>query len=227
MDTTRMTCLTLALTAAALGLACSGESMIAPSVSPGSAGSMLQATSGGDAVSPMLASSRGPEYADVSNQGGMGVHAPNGGSLVRQPNGLRVSVAMPTPAPGTYMYPAGFSAGHPEVFTLWAFVFNYPDLCSDPCNSDDLGVDKPARGTVYNAAGHAVGGTQLTLSGRIGVGQVPFNHPVLDLPSLEAPATAEVHLAVAPHGGLDPSRLPDDFRLPTGNPSFWWVAIFE
>jgi hypothetical protein len=226
---TRFACLTGTLIAAAVGLACSGEPLPAPSALGGADGSILPATaSGGGAASPMLAAShRGPEYADVSNQGGMGVYAPKGASLLRQPNGLQVSLSMPTPQPGTYSYPPGFSQGHPEIFTLWVFIFNRPDLCSVPCDLDDLGIDKPARGTVYNGGGHAASGRHLTIAGRIGVGETPFAHPVLDLGPLEFPDTAAVHLAVAPHGGLDPSTLPDEFRLPTGNPAFWWLALFE
>jgi hypothetical protein len=128
---------------------------------------------------------------------------------------------MPTPEPGSYNYPAGRTAGDPEVFTLWAFVFNYPDLCTQPCSSDDLGAT-PAKGGVYNVGGHFASGNRLTIAGRIGVGETPFAAS-----PLEAPATAEVHLAVAPHGEVAPSSLPDEFRLPTGPMSLWWVAIFD
>jgi hypothetical protein len=151
----------------------------------------------------------------------------NGASLVRQPTGLQARVSMPTPAPGSYTYPDGITPGDPEVFTLWIFVFNYPDLCSDPCDLNDLGVDKPARGCAYNGGGHAVGGPSLTLSGRIAVGETPFDHPVITMAPLEAPDTAVVHLAVAPHGGLDPAKLPNEFRIPTGTPAHWWVAMFD
>lgn len=53
----------------------------------------------------------------------------------RVAQGLRMSVTMPTPEPGTYIYPPnppGIVAGHPEVFTLWAFIFNFPELCVGP-----------------------------------------------------------------------------------------------
>jgi hypothetical protein len=175
----------------------------------------------------LSASAGGPEYAHVSNQGGGGVYAMNGGSLVREPTGLQARVSMPTPAPGSYSYPSGTTPGHPEVFTLWIFVFNYPDLCSDPCNMDDLGVDKPARGGAYNAGGHAVSGDTLSIAGRIGVGETPFDHPVITMAPLELPGTALVHLAIAPHGGLDPSKLPNEFRIPTGTMAHWWVAMFH
>ena len=47
-------------------------------------------------------------------------------------DGLAASVRMATPASGEYLYPAGTEPGHPEVFTLWMFVFNHPENCSGP-----------------------------------------------------------------------------------------------
>ena len=204
-----------ALFAAALCIGCSDPLPAAPTALSSPASSVLLARPGG------------PEYANVSNQGGGGVYAVNGASLVRQPDGLQARLSMPTPAPGSYIYSDGTTPGHPEVFTLWIFVFNNPDLCSDPCSSDDLGVDKPARGGAYNGGGHAVSGNRLTIAGRIGVGETPFDHPIITMAPLESPGTAEVHLAIAPHGGLDPSKLPNEFRIPTGTPAHWWVAIFD
>ena len=166
----------------------------------------------------------GPEYEDVMNQGGVGVYASDGASLVRQPNGIQVRLRVPTPDPGSYVYAAGTEAGHPEVFTLWAFVFNYPENCTDPCNGDDLGGATGAIGGAYNAGGVISGGGSINVAGRIGVGESPFG----GLP-LELPATAEVHLALAPHGAMDPSTLPTELRTPEGSPACgcWWVAIFD
>lgn len=169
----------------------------------------------------------GPEYADVSNQGGGGVYAAAGASLVRQPSGLQARLTMPTPAPGSYLYPAGTTPGEPEVFTLWFFVFNFPELCSAPCDLNDLGIDKPAKGGAYNGGGHVVGGPSLTIAGRIGVGETPFDHPTIDMAPLTNPETAVVHLAIAPHGELDPAKLPNELRIPTGSPANWWVAMFH
>lgn len=227
--TTRLACLIGAMAIAAAGLACSGDSLSAPSGLGASGASLQPATTDRSASAGASAMGAGGqrEYAHVSNQGGMGIYAANGASIVRQPNGLQASLSMPTPQPGTYLYPAGLSEGAPEVFTLWIFVFNHPELCSHPCDLNDLGTDKPARGGAYNGGGHAVGGPNLTIAGRIGVGETPFDHPVIDMAPLESPQTAEVHLAIAPHGGLDPARLPDEFRLPTGTPANWWVAIFK
>ncbi len=165
-----------------------------------------------------------PEYADVMNQSGVGVYAANGSMVVRQTNGLRISMTVPTPAPGSYVYPDGTVPGAPEVFTLWAFVFDYPWNCTPPgCSGDDLGTATGANGGVHNVGGHIASGGVLNISGRIGVGADPFAFA-----SLESPQTAEIHVALAPHGWVDPSRLPNEFRIPVGSPfcGCWWVAIF-
>jgi hypothetical protein len=167
---------------------------------------------------------------DVRGQGSGGpVVAEEGAMLQRSDNGLSAKLTMPTPEPGTYNYPPAqtvpfpFPAavpGHPEAYSLWVFVFNYPALCSQPCDSNDLGVTG-ARGGAFNAAGHVVGGSTLQLAGHVSTNSTPFGGSKL----LE-PRTAEVHLAVAPHGALDPTLLPDQITKPIGNPSFWWSAIF-
>lgn len=169
-----------------------------------------------------------PETADVMDQGGGAVYAPDGARLVRQANGLAVSVSMPTPEPGSYLYPDGTSPGHPEVFTLWLFVFNHPENCSGPCGPDD--VTNPAvEFGVYNRAGHATGGGQLTLAGRAGVGDTAEAPPGITPHDLSNPDGAAVHLAVTSHGGLDPATLPEEFRIPTGSGACgcWWVAVFD
>jgi hypothetical protein len=171
------------------------------------------------------------QTADVRGQGPGGpVVAQDGATLQRSDTGLSAKLSMPTPEPGTYLYPPAqtvpfpFPAavpGHPEAYSLWAFVFNYPALCSAPCDANDLGMT-PARGGAFNVAGHIVGGPSLTLDGHVSTNSVPFGGSML----LE-PRTAEVHLAVAPHGRLAPELLPDQITKPIGNPSFWWSAIFN
>lgn len=212
-----------ALAGAVLLSACSGQSPVAPTMRAPLAASGLAASGSASTSSRAPASYGGPEYANVSTQNAMlgGVYAVNGAALVRQPNGLAARVTMPTPEPGTYNYPPGKVAGHPEVFTLWIFVFNNPELCSLPCDGNDLG-NTPAQGGVYNGSGHFASGGELTLAGRVGVGEAPF----AGVP-LASPETATVHLAVAPHGAIDPSALPNEFRIPAGGPAMWWVAIFE
>ena len=174
------------------------------------------------------AAAPGAEPADVIGQGPFGlVVSDDGASLMRTANGLNISLVMPTPASGSYIYPDPNAfqptvvVGHPEAFTGWAFVFNYPDECTDPCNSDDLGSDKPAKGGAYNFAGHVVGGSTLRLSGRLNVGEEPF----VGAP-LENPPGAEVHLAVAPHGEVQPDLLPVQITFPIGTADHWWLAFF-
>lgn len=183
-------------------------------------------------VTPAGAASVTTETQDVRGQGSGGpVVAEDGAMLQRSDNGLSAKLTMPTPEPGTYNYPPAQTApfpfpaavpGHPEAYSLWVFVFNYPALCSQPCDSNDLGVATPARGGAFNAAGHPVGGAVLQLDGQVSMNSTPFSGSML----LE-PRTAEVHLAVAPHGALDPALLPDQITKPIGNPSFWWSAIFD
>jgi len=175
------------------------------------------------------------QTADVRGQGPGGpVVADDGATLQRSDSGISAKLQMPTPEPGSYNYPPAQTSppapftfpaavpGHPEAYSLWMFVFNYPALCSMPCDSNDVGVATPARGGAFNVAGHIVGGSNLSLDGRASVNSTPFGGSML----LE-PRTAEVHLAVAPHGKLAPELLPDQITKPIGNPAFWWLAIFE
>ncbi|MCE0487250.1 hypothetical protein [Ornithinimicrobium sediminis] len=175
------------------------------------------------------ASPVGSHVTDVAGQGPGGpVVSPEGASLQRNDSGLSVKLTMATPAPGTYTYPSesafqpeGARPGHPEAFSLWVFVYNHPELCSDGvCDANDLG-DTPAQGGAFNGGGHVVGGGELRLAGRVTVHDQPFvGEPVT------RPRSAEVHLAVAPHGELQPDVLPDQISTPIGTPDHWWLAQF-
>lgn len=156
------------------------------------------------------------QVEDVFGQGvGGPVVAEDGATLRRTEKNLSMS----TPEPGTYTYPSGPEGGawtdeegRPEVFTLWCFYF--------PSEQDSPGGDWTG---VYAASGHVVGGPRLTLSGGVSRGAEPF----LGDP-LEHPRDAPVRLAVAPHGALDPDRLPEALRTPTGpGPDIWWMAEFN
>lgn len=146
------------------------------------------------------------------------VVAEDGATLRRNPNSISVQLKMPTPEPGSYDYPdpedhpTAALQGHPEGFTLWVFVFD-----------DEQGpfADFPWS-SVFFAAGHMVGGPNLTLSGHISTSHEPFAGF-----ALENPHDVEVHLAVAPHGGLDPDIMPEQIKTPAGGPDMWWLAIFE
>lgn len=170
------------------------------------------------------------ERADVVGQGLLGpVVAQNGAKLVRSETGLNVSIRIPRPQMGTYDYPAGNMwnpdavPGHPEAFSFWVFVFNYPEECIDGCGLDDFGAGRGAP-AAFNPGGHLVGNTPyLQLSGRVSLTSEAF------LPvggSLIEPETAEVHFAIAPHGALNPEYMPSQIKTPIGSPDQWWLAIF-
>jgi hypothetical protein len=177
--------------------------------------------------------------ADFAGQGGDGpMLAVDGARLVRSEDGLRVSATVPTPVAGSYEYPSGdmvpgWSTAHPdvqvggpgepEVFTMWAVVFNYPDECTDAsCGADDFHPDAAAKGGVYQADGRVAKGDVMELVGSVRIGQLPFTGS-----PLENTLGAEVHLAIAPHGKALPA--PDNWRQlngPLGNPTLWWAATF-
>jgi len=171
------------------------------------------------------------EYADVFGQGPAGpVVAVDGARLVRTDKNLIISVRISTPEPGSYNYPSGnlwnndAYPGKPEAYSLWAFVFNDPDSCSGGgpgiCTGADVGNNTPGAG-VFNVAGHLVAGPVLQLNGNLTFASAPFGGaPLTD------PMTAEVHLAIAPHGALQPETLPNQIKTPIGNPEFWWLAVF-
>jgi hypothetical protein len=177
---------------------------------------------------PAQGASATVETEDVMGQGIPGpVYAAGAATLIRSDSGVSARLSIPTPEPGSYMYPPGNAfqpngavEGHPEAFSFWAFVFNHPELCSAPCDMNDIG-NTPAQGGVYNVGGHVVGGTTLTLSGRISVGATTFAGV-----ALSEPRTAHVHLAVAPHGLLDPAIMPAQITKPIGSPMYWWGALF-
>lgn len=157
------------------------------------------------------------ETANVFGQGPDGpIVAEDGATLRRTPNDISVRVQMPTPEPGSYTYPSGppggawtDEEGPPEVFTLWVFIFD------DPEDNDWTGA--------FLGGGHVVGGPNLTLSGHISKDAEPFLGD-----KLSNPTEAAVHLAVAPHGALDPALLPEQIQTPTQpGPDIWWLALFE
>jgi hypothetical protein len=171
------------------------------------------------------------ETADIVGQSAAGpVVSAGGASLIRTANGIKVAVKLPTPAPFSYNYPASGAfqptviMGAPEVFTGWVFVFNYPDLCSDPCDSNDLGLSAPALGGAYNFGGHPLSGGTLRMAGHVSVGETPFGATHAPL---ENPLGAEIHLAIAPHGTLQPELMPSQINTPIGDPTLWWLAFFK
>jgi hypothetical protein len=184
--------------------------------------------------------STGPAFAKVTkqtehvmNQDGEGYYAKDAAHLTRQTNGISIRVSVPVPQPNTYTYPEGVPtpSASPEVFTGWAFVFNYPDKCANGpgnCSGPDLFNPDVGAG-VYNFAGHPTGaGGNMVLTGSIQVGQPAGGPPGSTMAPLSNPGGAEVHVAIAPHGLIDPSNMPAQANTPVGSPACacWWVAVF-
>ena len=186
-------------------------------------------------------SSAGPAFAEVTkqtehvmNQDGVGYYAEDAAHLTRQTNGISIRVSVPVPQPNDYTYPAGgvpTPSASPEVFTGWAFVFNYPDECANgpgECSGPDL-FNPDVEAGVYNFAGHPTGaGGNLVLTGSIQVGQPAGGPPGSTMAPLSSPEGAEVHMAIAPHGLIDPINMPAQANTPVGSPACgcWWVAEF-
>jgi hypothetical protein len=177
------------------------------------------------------------ETADVVGQGLAGpLVAEDGAAILRTPNGVAASLTMSTPEAGSYSYPVGPTgsgvAGHPEAFSLWVFVFYNPQECAGPiCGPADLMNDPDVIAGAYNAGGHLEGGPNLNLQGFVNRGTFSFGGPNAEtLGQAQALgfdlADADIHLAVAPHGALDPDLLPGSISTPVGTPASWWLAIF-
>jgi hypothetical protein len=128
--------------------------------------------------------------------------------------------------------------GNPEAFSLWVFVFFNPENCVDGCDGTDLmrplDPAHPELNVVaggYNGGGHLSGGTQLTMAGHVNRNSATFGGPNADsfagaLSQGFDLADAEIHLAVAPHGVLDPALLPEQISTPAGTAPMWWLAFF-
>jgi len=190
------------------------------------------------AASTSLAAAAGSwETADVVGQGLAGpVVAADGAAILRTPNGVAAKLVMPTPVPGSYTYPVGPTgsgvAGHPEAFSLWVFIFFNPEECAGAiCGPADLMNDPDVVAGAYNAGGHLEGGANLTLEGFVNKSSFTFGGPNAETIGQAYAmgynlADAEIHLAVAPHGALDPTLLPGSISTPVGGPPQWWIAIF-
>jgi hypothetical protein len=178
------------------------------------------------------------DFSDVSGQGGEGpLLATRAASLTRSEDGFAVDMNIPTPEAGTYQYPDADmvrpeGASHPEVvpgnsdeaevFTVWAIVFNAPEFCTDlACDADDIG-DTPAQGGVFQIDGHIAAGATSQMAGTVRLGQQAVNGS-----PLSNPTSAEIHLAIAPHGKAHSGEdLWSQLNSPIGNPTLWWSATF-
>lgn len=172
--------------------------------------------------------------------------------LTRTKGGLGISMKLTTPEAGTYTYPETVPAerqAQPEAFTGWVFIFNNPNKCVSnpgeqfPCGPADFNDE--VRAGVYNFSGftnslaqisgsnlqlnpHTDGYAILTGAVERGQQQLPPMAEGTTTHPLENPMGAEVHVAIAPHGQVDPMALPDELYSPAGDPSCecWWVATF-
>lgn len=185
----------------------------------------------------MVASAGTVETTDVFGQGPNGpVVAADGASIMRTETSVIAKIVMPTPAPGSYtpaLGPTGNpESGHPEAFSLWVFVFFNPEACAAAiCGPGDLINDPDVIAGAFNAGGHLASGSKLTLSGSANASRATFGGANAEtigqaLAMGYSLADADIHLAVAPHGGLDPALLPSSISTPTGTPGQWWLAIF-
>ena len=194
----------------------------------------------GVALALQFSSAATAETSNVKGQGGRGVWAENGVTMIRSEDGIEVSMEMPRPMPGTYNYPEGgeqpngsihpeIVQGEEEVFTLWFFNFNYPELCVDPyvCRFVDIvsedGSAPPAEGGIYQADGVIVSGDIVKMSGEVLVGT-----PALTGANLTNPLCSHVHIGMAPHGmALEGDDLITQLTSGVGSPDWWWPAEFE
>jgi hypothetical protein len=146
---------------------------------------------------------------------------------------LRIKWKVPTPEPGSYLYPTAdqvppgapthpeILVGSPEVFTLWMFIFNHAELCTNPCDFDDIG-DTAAQGGIYRVDGLIAHGNKITLRGRVDVGTAPAAGV-----ALANPTSAEVHVAMTSHGtAYSGEDLERQLNIAVGTPAEWWPAIF-
>ena len=187
--------------------------------SVGAFGVAVDADGGGDATN---------QRADVMEQGGGDTYRSNGAKLSRTDHSIEVKWKVPTPEPGSYTYPdpapthPPIGPGNPEVFTLWMFVFDHPELCSDGvCDGNDIGAT-PARGSVYQLDGEIARKNKLKMGGKVRLGQAPAAGL-----GVSNPLGAEVHVAMAPHGqAADGDGLVTQLNTPAGSPPLWFAAIF-
>ena len=189
------------------------------------------------AVSAGVASAGSWETADVVGQGlGGPTVAVDGAAILRTPSGVTAHLSMATPEAGSYVYPMGPTgsgvAGHPEAFSLWVFIFFNPEACaSNPCGPGDLINNPDVVAGAFNAGGHVEGGANLTMAGSVNPSRATFGGPNAETLGTALAmgydlADADIHLAVAPHGALDPALLPSSISTPVGGPGQWWLAIF-
>ena len=206
------------------------------------AGALLSVTALADGVyeqpAPVLGQTSANCAAPLPGGGPRPVIADGAASLIRTANGITAFLTMPTPQPGGYCYPPATLAtnpaagpavpGFPEAFSFWGIYFNNPENClPGGCSAlDVLGPNCPNVGAgAVKLGGHVSGGGKLQLSGHLSVGDGPLGS--LGCAPLTDVLGAEIHVAVGPHGMLQPNLLPAQIGVPPGGgPGYWFPAIF-
>ncbi|WP_135823647.1 hypothetical protein [Halorussus ruber] len=90
------------------------------------------------------------------------------------------------------------------------------------CGADEPFGEAAGKGGFF-VTGELVNDSTLTLSGHISTTGKPFTGS-----ALSTPESTEVHLTVAPHGVLEPDKMPEQIETLTDpGPNIWWLAIFR
>lgn len=168
------------------------------------------------------------------------IYETDGATLSRSDDAVAVTLNVPKPEPGSYTYPAPMTPrgeehppvapGEQEVFSLWLFVFNYPELCRDPyvCRLFDVFGDEetpnpPAQGGVFQLDSMVATGDVLDMAGVVTLDSAPYiGAPLLN------PLCSHVHVGLDPHGqALEGEDLEFQLAHAVGGPDVIWLAQFE
>ena len=86
-----------------------------------------------------------------------------------------------------------------RAFTAWAFIFNFPEYCSVPCDADDLGDPDVAGAVIYLTGQRVQSNGRATFGGAISANsshrQIGGSSPA----GLMMPLTAEIHVGLQDH----------------------------
>ena len=189
-------------------------------------------------VAPLLGQTSDNCAAPLPGSGPRPMIEGGSATVIRTDTGFTAFVSLPTPAPGTYCYPPAALAtdpsagpavpGHPEAFSLWGIYFNNPENClPGGCSAMDvLGPNcVNAQAGAVKLSGHMASNGTLQLSGHLSVGDGPLG--ALGCAPLTDPYGSELHIAVGPHGALQPALLPTLISVPPGGgPGYWFPAVF-
>ena len=96
-----------------------------------------------------------------------------------------------------------------RAYTAWAFIFNFPENCTVPCNADDLGNPDVGGAVIFLTGQRVQSNGRATFAGAISAnsahGQIGGSSPV----GLTMPLSAEIHVGLQDHtkGSLDGDAL--------------------